>query len=82
MDKTKQERARRCCLERLLHELGLLAVSQVWLESRSAKPDRRDLKRVDSGRRRRLIPSELQVDFARPKVEPMLWLPDAVAGAR
>jgi hypothetical protein len=81
MDKTKQERARRCCLERLLYELGFLGVSQVWLESRSAKPDRRDLKLIDSGRRRRLIPPDLQVDFARPKVEPMLWLPDAVAGA-
>jgi hypothetical protein len=81
MDKTKQERARRCCLERLLYELGLLEVGQVWLETRSAKPDRRDLKLIDSGRRRRLIPPDLQVDFARPKVEPMLWLPDAVAGA-
>jgi hypothetical protein len=81
MDKTKQERARRCCLERLLYELGLLEVSQVWLETRSAKPDRRDLKLIDSGRRRRLIPPDLQVDFVRPKVEPMLWLPDAVAGA-
>jgi hypothetical protein len=37
-------------LERLLYELGLLGVSDVWLESRSATPDRRDLKLVDSAR--------------------------------
>jgi hypothetical protein len=81
MDKTKQERARRCCLERLLYELGLLGVSHVWLESRSAKPDRRDLKLVDSARDKGLIPTDLKVDFARPRMESMLWLPDAVAGA-
>lgn len=81
MDKTKQERARRCCLERLLYELGLLGVGQVWLESRSATPDRRDLKLVDSARDKGLIPTDLKVDFARPRMESMLWLPDAVAGA-
>jgi hypothetical protein len=81
MDKTKQERARRCCLERLLYELGLLEVSQVWLESRSATPDRRDLKLVDSARDKGMIPTDLKVDFARPRMESMLWLPDAVAGA-
>jgi hypothetical protein len=81
MDKTKQERARRCCLERLLYELGLLGVSQVWLESRSATPDRRDLKLVDSARDKGMIPTDLKVDFARPRMESMLWLPDAVAGA-
>jgi hypothetical protein len=81
MDKTKQERARRCCLERLLYELGLLGVSDVWLESRSATPDRRDLKLVDSARDKGLIPTNLKVDFARPRMESMLWLPDAVAGA-
>ncbi|WP_329004216.1 hypothetical protein OHA18_12520 [Kribbella sp. NBC_00709] len=36
---------------------------------------------VDSARRKRLISHELQVRFARPAREPMLWLPDAVAGA-
>jgi len=77
----KQERARRCCLERLLFELGKCGVTEVWLESRSAAPDRRDIKLVDSARNKGLMPLELQVRFGRPKEEPMLWIPDAVAGA-
>src|SRR5437879_6497307 len=35
VERLKQERARRCCLERLLYELDLVGVSQVWLESRA-----------------------------------------------
>jgi hypothetical protein len=35
----KQERARRCCLERLLYELDQLDVSQAWLESRAPSQD-------------------------------------------
>jgi hypothetical protein len=77
----KQERARRCCLERLLFELGEFGVSTVWLESRSPAPDRRDIKLVDSARRKGLVPVGLQVQFGQPKEEPMLWIPDAVAGA-
>lgn len=77
----KQERARRCCLERLFYELGLLGVSKVWLESRTATPDRRDLRLLDYARDKGLVPGELKVGFARPRDEPMLWLPDAVAGA-
>jgi hypothetical protein len=78
---SKQERARRCCLERLLFELGRSGVTDVWLETRSAAPDRRDIKLVDSARNKGLTPVDLQVRFGRPKEEPMLWIPDAVAGA-
>ena len=81
MERSRQERARRCCLERLLYELDQFGVSEAWLESRAAAQDRRDLRLVDSARRKRLISHELQVGFARPTGEPMLWLPDAVAGA-
>ena len=77
----KQERARRCCLEHLLYELGRAGVSDVWLESRSSAPDRRDIRLVDSARSKGLVPGTLQVGFGRPKLEPMLWGPDAVAGA-
>lgn len=79
--RSKQERARRYCLERLSYELGRLGVSQIWLESRGATPDRRDLALVDYARDKGLIPPGLKVGFARPRDEPMLWLPDAVAGA-
>ncbi|MFI5691106.1 hypothetical protein ACIA58_04660 [Kribbella sp. NPDC051586] len=81
MERSRQERARRCCLEQLLYELDRFGVAQAWLESRTAVQDRRDLRLVDSARRKRLISHELQVQFARPAGEPMLWLPDAVAGA-
>jgi len=77
----KQERARRCCLERLLYELAQFGVDDVWMESRSAVPDRRDIRLVDSARNKGLVPAELQVQFGRPKEEPMLWISDAVAGA-
>ncbi|WP_433163365.1 hypothetical protein [Kribbella sp. CA-247076] len=79
--RAKQERARRCCLERLLYELGLMGVTDVCLESRTATPDRRDLRLVDSARDKGLMPKGLKVGFARPRDEPMLWIADAVAGA-
>ena len=78
---SKQERARRCCLERLLHELAVFGVGDVWLESRSSVPDQRDIRLVDSARRKGLVPGSLVVGFARPKDDPMLWIPDAIAGA-
>jgi hypothetical protein len=77
----KQERARRCCLERLLYELDQLGVSQAWLESRAPSQDKRDRSLVDSARRKGLLSHRTSIEFARPLQEPMLWLPDAVAGA-
>jgi hypothetical protein len=77
----KQERARRCCLECLLYGLEDFGVTQAWLESRRSAQDRRDRSLVDSARDKGLISHDLSVDFALPLQEPMLWLPDAVAGA-
>jgi hypothetical protein len=81
VQRSKQERARRCCLERLFYELGSMGVSRVCLESRAAAADRRDLRLLDYARDKRLVPADFRVNFARPKDEPMLWLPDIVAGA-
>jgi hypothetical protein len=39
MERSRQERARRCCLERLLYELDQIGVSEVRLESRAAAQD-------------------------------------------
>lgn len=77
----RQERARRLCLERLLYELTALGVSQVWLESRTQSLNARDLTMVAALRSRGGIPKSLVIDFAQPEQEPMLWLPDAIAGA-
>ncbi|GAB3836500.1 hypothetical protein GCM10028799_74270 [Kribbella italica] len=81
MANTKQERARSCCLERLLYELDQLTVREVWLESRREIQDGRDLALVDSARDKGLVSRHLKVGFAKPADEPMLWLPDGVAGA-
>jgi len=77
----RQERARRHCLERLLFELDQLEVARVWLESRGPTPDRRDVVMVDALRRSAAVSAKLRVGFARPSEEPMLWIPDAIAGA-
>ena len=63
MERSRQERGRRCCLERLLYEVDQFGVSEAWLESRAAAQDRRDLRLVDTARRKRLISSDLQVDL-------------------
>ena len=81
VEKSKQERARGCCLERLLFEMQQLEVSQVWLEARTESLNRRDRRLVEALRGRRMITSALRVDIGYPLAEPMLWLPDAVAGA-
>jgi hypothetical protein len=81
LHRQKQERARRCCLECLLYELEAFGVTKAWLESRRSQQDRSDLRLFDSARGKGLISRNLSIDFAQPTDEPMLWLPDAVAGA-
>ncbi len=56
-------------------------VTQVWLETRRPIENRRDAKMVDALRDMRTIGDDIAIDFADPMTEPMLWLPDAVAGA-
>lgn len=77
----RQERARAQCLERLLYELDQLGVSDVWLETRHSALNERDLRLVEALRGKRSVSLGIRVEFARPKEEPMLWVPDAVAGA-
>lgn len=79
VDPKRQERARRKCLERLLFELSQRRVGQVLLESRTDRLNRSDVKLVDAVRNTGVV-ADLQMGFARPLEEPMLWIPDAVAG--
>lgn len=81
LDARRQERARAICAERLLYELDNLGVAHVWLETRHPALNQRDLRLVKALRGKRSISSSIRVEFARPKDEPMLWIPDAVAGA-
>lgn len=81
LDQHRQERARRLCMQRLLYELSELGVSHVWIENRTQSLNRRDMQMIDALRSTRAIPDSLTLDFAMPSVEPMLWVPDIVAGA-
>jgi hypothetical protein len=79
--KSKQERARRLCMETLLPALEQIAVSRVWLEARTSALNQKDRRMVDALRGQKLVSPALRVDTARPREEPMLWASDIVAGA-
>lgn len=81
IDPRRQERARRLCMERLLHELDSLGVDRVWAETRTQSLNERDRTLIAALRSRGAIPTSLTVEFIQPEQEPMLWPPDAVAGA-
>lgn len=81
MTPKRQERARRQCLTHLLHVLADLGVTQVLLESRTRSLNDKDRHLVEQLRGQRLLPRTLRVDIELPNREPMLWVPDAVAGA-
>jgi hypothetical protein len=78
---TKQEQARARLLAVGLHELAGAGVAQLVLESRREKLNRRDERTITAARRDGLTPYFVPFVFARPGDEPLLWLPDAVAGA-
>ena len=77
----KQERARRLCLEALHPTLQGLGVTAIVQEQRTPQQNRHDLRMVDALRGQRLLGPGVRVQFAQPVTEPLLWLPDAIAGA-
>jgi hypothetical protein len=81
LDPSHQERARRKCMERLLWELEQRRVAEAVFESRSRDMDRRDREMVARLRGRRVTSARLPVVWESPDVEPLLWLPDVIAGA-
>lgn len=81
MLKSKQERARAICMESLTVALAGMGVSRVWLEERTPSLNDRDARLVDSIRGKQLIPPQMRINVQKPTQEPMLWLPDIVAGA-
>lgn len=81
LDPRRQERARRKCMQRLLHRLVADGVEHVWLESRDSIGNQRDLTMVANLRTTDALPLSIRVDHALPLEEPLLWVPDAVAGA-
>ncbi len=77
----KDERARRHCLDRLLTELAPHAIGNVTLESRRAHRDKHDHALLTALRRSHRIPLDMAVTWDLAASEPLLWLPDAIAGA-
>jgi len=76
----KLERARRLCLEVLISELDNQGVSYVGVERRTPKQNRQDIALIDSLRSKHRIGRGIRVEFADPNQEPLVWMPDIVAG--
>ncbi|MGN9844698.1 hypothetical protein ACTMTI_41880 [Nonomuraea sp. H19] len=82
LDAKRQERARRKCMECLLWELGNHHVVDVVFERRHSELDRRDHELIAVLQGRHAMPPRLRLSWRDPEVEPLLWLPDIVAGAK
>ena len=78
---SKQDRARAQCLKRLLWDLRDLDVDELVFESRDEHNDRKDRRTIVRAQNAQAAPKLLGYDFRRPQEEPLLWLPDAAAGA-
>lgn len=79
-DPAKQERARKQVLKHLLYELDRVEVARAVLESRHTERDRHDLTSIGQFRNAGYLSRRLTVSHERPLQEPLLWLPDIIAG--
>ena len=75
------ERRRRLCLVKLLAELDAHGVSEIYLEAREAKQNDGDRGMLDALRAQKMIGSGLRMYHHRGPENPLLWVPDIVAGA-
>jgi hypothetical protein len=81
MTADRQERARRKCIERLLPQLSARGITRVIFERRQADLDARDRIMITALRRQHAIPAALRATWLAADTEPLLWLPDIIAGA-
>lgn len=77
----KQEQARARCLAVGIHELAAAGAVRLVLEQRQQRLNQRDERTVASCRRDGLVSPSVPFAFARPGDEPLLWMPDTIAGA-
>lgn len=77
----RQERARAKCLERLVIEAHALGVGAVVIESRTQVLNARDLRTVVGARYQLPKGQEFTISHVAGVSEPLLWIPDIVAGA-
>lgn len=75
------ERRRRLCLARLLPELDRHGVPEAYLEARESKQNARDMQILSALRARREVGSQLRLYHQPGPQNPLLWVPDVVAGA-
>ncbi len=61
--------------------MAAMDVTHVLLEERTPSLNNRDMKLIRAIRGKKIIPTEMRIDVGRPSAEPMLWVPDIVAGA-
>lgn len=79
-DERKSEQARTRCLWGLLAALDERGVQSLVLEHRQEHLDRRDRREIENVKRAGFIVGTAY-RHDRPMEEPLLWLPDALAGA-
>ncbi len=75
------ERRRRKCFERLAYELVSRGVGHVVAEAREPKSNARELRHFNTLRTARVIRAEMRLSHITGPGEPLLWIPDAIAGA-
>jgi len=77
----RPERRRRLCLAELLVQLQARGVEQLYLEGREAKQNTRDRDLIGKLRAQRRLDGQLRMDHQPGPTNPLLWIPDIVAGA-
>ena len=80
LEKHKQERARRKCLELLLTTLEGLGIDKLILESREADLDKKDVDLLFYARQNMMI-SNIDIAHVPGFGEPRLYVPDQILGA-
>lgn len=75
------ERRRRKCFEHFAMEVDALGCTQLTMESRGRKADRRDRIMLDTMRAQKTVTGDLRLDHAPGPTDPCLWIADAICGA-
>jgi hypothetical protein len=65
----------------MLWDLGQIGIEQVVFESRGSHNDSKDALTIGQSKRAGGASTALSYEFVRPHAEPLLWIPDALAGA-
>ncbi|WP_285758623.1 hypothetical protein [Nocardiopsis ansamitocini] len=77
----RQERARAVCLNHLVDELHGYGVDTLYLEARDKALNQRDVQTVTGARFNLPRGTRFRVEHHRGGSDPLLWVPDVVAGA-